>query len=208
MARYREPLCRLCRRDGDKLYIKAERCFTDKCAMERRKYAPGLHGQKRVKFSDYALQLKEKQKVRRIYGILERQFRNYFEAAAKRKGITGEMLLQSLELRLDNVVFRLGFAANRNQARQLVTHGHFRVNGRKVDIASFSMKAGDVVEASESAKKIPCISESIAKAEHRGLPVWLESDAQSIKGKVLHIPKRDEIALNAKEQLIVELYSK
>jgi small subunit ribosomal protein S4 len=208
MARYREPLCRLCRRDGDKLLLKGDRCLTDKCAMERRKYAPGLHGQKRVKFSDYALQLKEKQKVRRIYGLLERQFRNYFEAAAKKKGITGEMLLQSLELRLDNVVYRLGFAANRNQARQLVTHGHFLVNGRKVDIASRRMKVGDIVEPSESAKKIPCIGESVAKAEHRGLPVWLESDAQAIKGKVLHIPKRDEIALNAKEQLIVELYSK
>ena len=208
MARYRDALCRLCRREGEKMFLKGDRCYTDKCGIERRKYPPGQHGQKRKKLSDYALQLREKQKAKEIYGVLEHQFKRYFYLAEKKKGVTGSNLLQLLESRLDNVVYRLGFAANRRQARQLVLHGHFMVNEKRVNIPSCLLRAGDAVGLKETSKKIPVIEENIAKMEHRGLPGWVQMDVSSLKGKILHAPEREEIELPVQEQLIVELYSK
>ncbi|MBF0342750.1 MAG: 30S ribosomal protein S4 [Nitrospirae bacterium] len=208
MARYREPLCRLCRRDGEKLFLKGQRCLTDKCAIERRKYGPGQHGQRRAKLSDYAIQLKEKQKVRRSYGLMEGQFRKYFAEANRRRGVTGELLLQYLELRLDNVVHKMGLAANRNQARQLIGHGHFLVNGVKVNIPSFRVKAGDKIGVVESSKAVGCIQESLSRVSHAGVPRWLEIDVNQMQGKVLHAPARDDIQIDVKEQLIVEFYSR
>jgi small subunit ribosomal protein S4 len=208
MARYTGPLCRLCRREGEKLFLKGTRCYTEKCGIERRKYAPGQHGQGRGKLSDYGIQLREKQKVRRIYGILERQFRLYFERAARMKGVTGEILLQLLERRLDSAVYRMGFAANRREARQLVNHGLFMVNGRSVDIPSFLLKPGDAVEVREKSRECSTITESLAVAEHRGLPAWIEFDAKAMKGTFIRVPSREEIQLPVQEQLIVELYSK
>ncbi len=208
MARYTDALCKLCRREGEKLFLKGSRCYTDKCGVEKRKYAPGQHGQNRGKLSDYGIQLREKQKVKRIYGILERQFRLYFKKAAQMKGITGEILLQMLERRLDNVVYRMGFASNRREARQLVRHGHFLVNGRHVDVPSYLLTPGDIVEIGEASKELKAISESLSMAEHRGLPEWIEIDTQGLKGKFVRIPLRDEIQLPVQEQLIVELYSK
>ena len=208
MARYTGPLCRLCRREGEKLFLKGTRCQTEKCGVERRKYAPGQHGQGRGKLSDYGLQLREKQKVRRIYGIMERQFRLYFEKAASMKGVTGEVLLQLLERRLDAAVFRMGFAANRREARQLVKHGHFLVNGRSADIPSHLLKPGDIVSVKASSKENPLIAENLSIAEHKGIPDWIQFDAQDVKGTFVRIPTRDEIQLPVQEQLIVELYSK
>ncbi|MFZ6016484.1 MAG: 30S ribosomal protein S4 [Nitrospirota bacterium] len=208
MARYTEAQCRICRREGEKLFLKGDRCYTEKCAVERRRYPPGQHGQGRGKLSDYGIQLREKQKVRKTYGLLERQFRRYFHEAERRKGITGEILLQLLESRLDNVVYSMGFAPNRRRARQLIAHGHFLVNGKKVNLPSYTVKAGDLVEVKESSRDIPEINNSILKIEHRGLPTWVEVDSANFKGKVLHIPSRDEIQLPIQEQLIVELYSK
>ena len=208
MARYREALCRLCRREGEKLFLKGDRCYTEKCSVERRKYPPGQHGQRRTKLSDYAMQLREKQKVRNTYGLLEKQFRRYFEWADRTKDVTGDVLLRFLERRLDNVVFRMGFASNRRQARQLVSHRIMTVNGRKVNIASYIVRPGDVVTPTEAGKKLAVIQESMAKAQHRGMPTWVEVDAENLTGKVLHLPAREEIALDANEQLIVELYSK
>lgn len=208
MARYREALCRICRRHGDKLFLKGDRCFTEKCSVERRKYPPGQHGQRRGKVSDYGIQLKEKQKVKDTYGVLERQFRRYFEAAATKKGVTGETLLQMLERRLDSVVLSMGFASNRRQARQFVTHGFFKVNGRKVNIPSFQVKAGDVVEIAEKKRTLESIAENISKAEARGIPQWIEMDGAGMKGKVLGLPRREDIRMPVQEQLIVELYSK
>ncbi len=208
MARYTGPLCRLCRREGEKLFLKGIRCSTEKCGVERRKYAPGQHGQGRSKLSDYGIQLREKQKVRRIYGIMARQFRLYFEKASSMKGVTGELLLQLLERRLDAAVFRMGFATNRRAARQLVKHGHFLVNGRSSDIPSHLLKPGDVVAVKESSKEDPTIAESRSVAEHRGIPDWIQFDAQAVKGTFVRIPTRDEIQLPVQEQLIVELYSK
>ncbi|MBM4135355.1 MAG: 30S ribosomal protein S4 [Nitrospira sp.] len=208
MARYTEALCRVCRREGEKLLLKGDRCYTDKCAVERRKYPPGQHGQGYRKLSDYGVQLREKQKVRHIYGILERQFRRYFYEADRRKGITGEVLLQLLETRLDNIVYRMGFAADRRKARQFVSHGHFLVNGKKVNIPSYTVKGGDIVEVKESSRDIPEIVDSLSKAEHRGIPPWIELDSANMRGKVLHIPSREEIQLPIQEQLIIELYSK
>ncbi len=208
MARYRDSLCRLCRREGEKLFLKGDRCFTDKCAFERRKYAPGQHGSGRSKISDYGLQLREKQKVKRIYGVLERQFRKYFAEAQKRKGVTGELLLQFLEMRLDNIVYRLGFASNRRQARQLVNHGHILVNGRKVNIPSYRVRVGEQIEVREASRSIPFVQESIAKIENRGLAEWLELDPDNFRGKVVSMPSREQIPLTVKENLIVELYSK
>jgi small subunit ribosomal protein S4 len=208
VARYTDALCRLCRREGEKLFLKGDRCYTEKCSVERRKYPPGQHGQGRGKLSDYGIQLREKQKVRRIYGLVEKQFRNSFHAAERRKGITGEVLLQLLECRLDNVVYRMGFSANRREARQLINHGHFRVNGKSVDIPSFTARAGDVIEVKESSRDMKSIQENMAKAEHRGLSPWLEMDSALFKGKVLHVPSREEIQLPVQEQLIIELYSK
>ncbi len=208
MARYRDALCRLCRRESEKMFLKGDRCYTDKCAVEKRKYAPGQHGQKRKKLSDYALQLREKQKAKETYGVLESQFKRYFYLAEKKKGVTGSKLLQLLELRLDNVVYRLGFTANRRQARQLVLHGHFTVNNKRVSIPSCLVKPGDVIGLKEASAKLNVIEENLSKIEHRGLPSWVEMDISNLKGKILHAPERDEIELPVQEQLIVELYSK
>ncbi len=208
MARYRDAVCRLCRRESEKLFLKGDRCLTDKCAVERRKYAPGQHGQRRRKFSDYSLQLREKQKAKETYGILEKQFRLYYFKAEKMSGVTGTNLLQLLERRLDNIVFRMGFAANRRQARQLVLHGHFTVNGGRVNIPSFLIRTGDIVVPRDKSKKLAAIEENIAKIEHRGLPGWIEMDVNKLTGKILNYPSRDEIEIPVKEQLIIELYSK
>lgn len=208
MARYRDALCRLCRRESEKLFLKGERCYTDKCGVERRKYAPGQHGQRRKKLSDYALQLREKQKTKETYGVLENQFKRYFYMADKKKGITGSNLLQLLECRLDNVVYRLGFSSNRRQARQLVLHCHVTVNDRRVNIPSCLIRPGDVIGLAEKSRKLVVVEENMAKVEHRGLPAWLEMDVAALKGKILHYPSRDEIELPVQEQLIVELYSK
>jgi small subunit ribosomal protein S4 len=208
VARYRDAVCRLCRRESEKLFLKGDRCLTDKCAVERRKYSPGQHGQRRRKLSDYALQLREKQKAKEIYGILEKQFRMYYFKAEKMKGVTGTNLLQLLERRLDNMVYRMGFAANRNQARQLVLHGHFTVNGGRVNIPSYLVRTGDVIVPREKSKKLVAIEENISKIEHRGLPGWIEMDINNLTGKVLNYPSREEIELPVQEQLIIELYSK
>ncbi len=208
MARYREALCRLCRREGEKLFLKGDRCFTDKCGVERRKYGPGQHGQRRKKLSDYALQLREKQKAKETYGVLEKQFRKYYYIADKKKGVTGSNLLQVLESRLDNVVYRLGFASNRRQARQFVLHGHITLNNRRVNIPSCLVQPGDTIGLKEASKKISTVEENISKIEHRGMPSWVEMDAGNLVGKMLHAPSREEIDLPVQEQLIVELYSK
>lgn len=191
-----------------KLYLKGERCYTDKCAIARRSYPPGQHGQERRKISEYALRLREKQKARRIYGVLERQFRSYFERAERQKGVTGENLLRLLERRLDNVVYRLGFAASRAEARQLVRHGHFQVNGRKVNIPSYLVRPGDEIEVRERSKESAKFKEIADQAAHRTPPAWLEADAANLKGRVLALPTRDQIDVPVQEHLIVELYSK
>ena len=208
MARYTESVCRLCRREGMKLYLKGSRCYSKKCAFERRPSPPGQHGVRRRKVGDYGLQLREKQKVKRIYGVLERQFRLYFERASRKKGVTGENMLQLLERRLDNVVYRLGFAASRSQARQLVSHGHFNVAGRKVDVPSFQVVKGDVVELREGSRKNALIQANLDTAQGRGIPPWLELDGSAFKGRVVNLPRRDDIQLPITESLIVELYSK
>ena len=209
MAVYHDAKCRLCRREGMKLFLKASRCFSDKCAIERRGYAPGEHGKsRRVKETNYGLQLREKQKARRIYGLLERQFRNYFHKASDAKGVTGEVLLQMLERRLDNVIFRLGFAGNRATARQIVRHGHVRVNGRKVDIPSFLVKSGDEVSIRERSKKLSVVVNSLESRKGQSSPEWLEVNADQVTGRVLSIPTRESIPVPINEQLIVELYSK
>ncbi len=210
MARYREAKCRLCRREGMKLFLKGDRCFKNTCAIEKRNWPPGQHGRDhRPKTVGYGVQLREKQKVKRIYRVLEKQFANYFSKAEKKKGITGETLLLSLERRLDNVVTRLGFTASRDQGRQLVTHGHVLVNGKKVDIASYQIKAGDVVTLKDKTKKVQQILDSVATIGGRGgVPAWLELDADSLKGTVLSLPKREDVQMPIDEQLIVELYSK
>jgi small subunit ribosomal protein S4 len=208
VARYIGALCRICRREGEKLFLKGDRCYTEKCAIERRKYPPGQHGQGFKKMSDYGIQLREKQKVRKMFGLLERQFRKYFHEAERKKGITGEVLLQLIESRLDSMVFRMGFAPNRRRARQLIKHGHVIVNAREVNIPSFATKAGDLVEIRQASRGMPEIGESLSKSEHRGIPGWVEIDSANYKGKVSHIPSRDEMQLPVQEQLIVELYSK
>jgi small subunit ribosomal protein S4 len=190
------------------LYLKGERCYTDKCAIKRRNYPPGQHGQLRTKVSDYGVQLREKQKVRRIYGILEKQFRGYFQEADRIRGVTGENLLSLLERRLDNVVYRLGFASSRSEARQLVRHSHFRLNGRKVNIPSIQLKTGDVVEVRDKSKKILSINDSIGAVVRRGIPQWLELEKDTYKGSVKALPVREDISMPIQEQLIVELYSK
>jgi len=210
LARYRDAKCRLCRREGMKLFLKGERCFKDSCAIDKRNFPPGQHGRDhRPKTVGYGVQLREKQKVKRIYGILENQFANYFAKADRKKGVTGETLLLSLERRLDNVVARLGFATSRDQARQFVTHGHIQVNGKKVDIASYQVNAGDVITLREATKKNQRIQDSVASVGGRGgVPAWLELDAQNLKGTVVSLPKREDIQMPVDEQLIVELYSK
>ena len=209
MARYTGPSCRLCRRENLKLYLKGDRCYGGKCAFERRAYAPGQHGQRRgAKFSDYRIQLREKQKVRRIYGVLENQFRGYYLRAEKQKGITGTNLLILLESRLDNMVYRMGFAASRNQARQMVRHNHFQVNGRKANIPSYQVKPGDKVEVKEKSHKVPQILEAMETVVRRGIPSWIEVDKEKFQGTITALPNREEFTIPVQEQLIVELYSK
>ena len=209
MARYTGPACKLCRREGQKLFLKGERCYTGKCAVARRAYAPGQHGQARnKKQSEYGRQLRTKQYARRYYGVLESQFRHYFEMAEKMPGVTGENLLRLLESRLDNVVYRLGFAKSRAEARQQVRHGHITVNGRRVDIPSFRVKAGDLVAVAPKAKDLLVIKSALISNERVQVPAWLEVDIEKLQGSVLALPQRDQIDLDIREQLIVELYSK
>lgn len=209
MARYVGPVCRLCRREGMKLFLKGERCYGEKCAVERRNVPPGQHGKgRRTKILGYGLQLREKQRVKRMYGVLERQFRRYFEEADRRKGVTGETLLQLLEGRLDNVVYRLGFATSRARARQLVRHGHFTVNGRRADVPSYSLKAGDHVAVRTRSNKNPAILYAMEEVKGRGIPEWLALDSESMTGRLAAVPTREQLNLPVQEQLIVELYSK
>ncbi len=209
MARYTDAVCRLCRREGQKLFLKGAKCFTDKCPVEKRNFAPGQHGKdKKAKIVGYGLQLREKQKAKRIYFTQEGQFRNYFEKAAQSKGVTGEMLLQQLERRLDNIVYRMGFAVARRQARQLVRHGHVAVNGRKVNIPSYQVNVGDEIVIRDKSKKLTILEGAKDFASHQPTPAWLEIDRDGYKGRVLALPKRDDINLPVNEQLIVELYSK
>ncbi|MFC1703446.1 30S ribosomal protein S4 [Candidatus Omnitrophota bacterium] len=208
MARYTGPSCRLCRREMMKLFLKGKKCYTDKCVLNKRQFAPGQHGQRRSKASNYAQQLREKQKAKRIYGVLEKQFRKYFKKAATSKGNTGEILLQILERRLDNVIFNLHMAASRTQARQIVRHGHILVNERKVNIPSYLIKANDVISVKSNEKKRKGFKASVEACKDRGIPDWLELDEEALKGKVIHIPSRGDIQLPIQEHLIVELYSK
>ncbi len=211
MARYIGPVCRLCRREGEKLYLKGDRCFSPKCAIERRNTPPGQHGAGRAmrrKQSDYSLQLREKQKARRIYGVLERQFQRYYSDAARRTGVTGAVLLQYLETRLDNVVYRLGFATSRKQARQLVEHGHFTVNGRPVSVPSFRVKPGDTVSVVEGSRRSPYFADMNKELQSRGVPEWLTLDPRNLSGRVDTLPSRQQIDTPLKEQLIVEYYSR
>ncbi len=208
MARYTGPRCRHCRREGMKLFLKGDRCYTEKCAFERRSYAPGQHGRARTKLSDYGIRLREKQRVRRIYGVNEGQFHRYFVEADRQKGVTGHNLLRLLERRLDNVVYRLGFADSRNQARQLVRHGHFLVNGRKVDIPSFLVKVGDRIEVREKSRECAVIVQALEAVGRRGVPEWLELDAEKMAGVVKAMPEREHITMPINEQFIVEFYSK
>ena len=206
MSRYTDANCRLCRREGQKLFLKGDRCYSSKCAIDRRGYAPGQHGQGRSKISDYGLQLREKQKAKRFYGLQETQFRNLFDKAARKTGITGENLLILLETRLDNVVFRLGFASSRKEARQLVNHGHFTVNGKKVNIPSYEVKAGDVIRVKEKSTNSPKFKE--VKEMTITVPSWMTVDVEKLEGKILSVPTRAEIDTPVAEHLIVELYSK
>ncbi|MBI4366331.1 MAG: 30S ribosomal protein S4 [Deltaproteobacteria bacterium] len=209
MARHIASVCRLCRREGMKLFLKGDRCFTEKCAVERREYAPGQHGQNRRKLSEYGVQLREKQKVRRRYGLVERQFRLTFARAEQMRGVTGENLLQLLERRLDNVVYRCGFARSLQEARQLVRHGHFAVNDRKVDIPSFTVNAGDVVRVREGSAKVARIAEAVEGVDRRGgVPEWLQVEKERMTGRIAGLPSRQHLTLPIQEQLIVELYSK
>lgn len=209
MASNDSAVCRRCRREGVKLYLKGDKCYSRKCSVERRTYPPGQHGQgMQRKLSDYGVQLREKQKMRRIYGVRERQFRNYMKEAVRRSGVTGENLLQLLELRLDNVVYRMGLASSRNQARQFVSHCHILVNGKRVNIASYQVRPSDVVEVTEDAKKIPPLLAAVESSGGRALPVWVQFDANQFKGNVLSVPVRDEIDTDVQESLIVEYYSR
>lgn len=209
MARYTGPVCRLCRREDMKLFLKGDRCYTDKCGFERRAYPPGQHGQnRRRKNSDYGEQLREKQKVKRIYGIAERQFRGYYYRASRMKGVTGENLLQLLERRLDNIVYRLGFASNHAEARQLVRHGHFSINGSRVNIPSYLVRANDAITVRESSKKMPRLTENLGAVDRRGVPQWLELDKDNFRGRVKAMPAREDLKMDIREQLIIELYSK
>lgn len=208
MARYTGPVCRLCRREGAKLFLKGDRCYTGKCAIDRRSYAPGQHGQGRKKVSEYGIQLREKQKARRIYGILEKQFRDYFEKADRQQGITGENLLRILERRLDNVVYRLGFASSRNEARQFVRHGHFTLNGKKANIPSIQVRLGDVIKLKDESKDSPQIKGHVENLSKKIVPAWLEQDVTNLSGKMIAQPTREQIDAPVQEHLIVELYSR
>lgn len=208
MARYTGASCRLCRREGQKLFLKGERCYGGKCALSRRAYAPGQHGAAKKKLSEYGVQLREKQKAKRFYGILESQFRKYFEIADSKKGITGEVLLQLLETRLDNVVYRMGFGTTRAESRQLVTHGHFEINGKRVSIPSYLTKVGEAVEVCEKSRKSPRFKEILDITGSKVVPKWIEVDQENLKGRVVALPARDDVDLPVQEHLIVELYSK
>ena len=208
MARYTGPVCKLCRREGMKLFLKGERCYTDKCSFDRRPYPPGQHGQRRIKFTEYGIRLREKQKVRRMYGIVEKQFRRYFVEGSRQKGVAGENLLRLLERRLDNAVYRLGFAATRAEARHTVLHKHVHVNGKSVNIPSFLVKPGDVIEIREKAKNKARFASALEFTDRRGVPDWLELDKDNLKGTVKTMPNREEITLPIQEQLIVEFYSR
>ena len=208
MARYTDEQCRICRRNGEKLFLKGSRCYTDKCSISRRNYAPGQHGQKRAKLSEYGTQLREKQKTKSYYGVGERQFRKYFEMASSKKGITGENLLQILESRLDNVVYRLGYGSSRAQARQLVNHGIFEVNGKRVDIPSYLVKAGDVIAVRESKKETGAVKVNVEENAARPVPEWLEKNSEKLEAKVIRLASREDVDLPVEEHLIVELYSK
>ena len=208
MARYTDEQCRICRREGQKLFLKGSRCYSDKCSISRRNYAPGQHGQKRAKLSEYGTQLREKQKTKSYYGVGEKQFRGYFEMASNKKGITGENLLQILESRLDNVVYRLGFGASRAQARQLVNHGQFAVNGQRVDIPSYLVKAGDVITVRENKKENGAIKANIEANSARPVPAWMELNNETLSGKVVRLASREDVDIPVEEHLIVELYSK
>ncbi len=209
MARYTGPVCRLCRREGMKLFLKGTKCFSEKCPIEKRNFAPGQHGKDRkAKIVGYGLQLREKQKAKRIYFTQEGQFRNYFEKASRAQGVTGELLLQQLERRLDNIVYRLGFGVSRRQARQLVRHGHVHVDGRKVNIPSYQVSVGEEISIRESSNKLPILEQAKEFASHQNAPTWLDIDRDNFKGRIVSLPKRDEIQQPVNEQLIVELYSK
>lgn len=208
MSRYTGPVCKICRREGTKLFLKGERCYTDKCAMENRAFPPGEHGQGRIRTSEYRIHLREKQKLRCSYGVSEGQFHRYYDKAKRSKGKTGEMLLSLLERRLDNIVYRSGFASSRSEARQLITHGHFRVNGRKTDIPSFLVKSGDEIDVKEKSKKISQINESIESREQRGIAEWLEVDPKAMKCTIKALPERKDLPMAVEETLIVEYYSK
>lgn len=208
MARYTESVCRLCRRENLKLFLKGERCYTDKCAIERRNYPPGQHGQGRPKFSEYSIQLREKQKVKRMYGLLEKQFRRTFAEAARTKGITGETLLVLLERRLDNATYRLGFATSRAEARTLVRHGHILVNGKKVNIPSYTVRVGDVISVKEPSRQMTRVLSAMEGSQRRGVPDWAEVDRDACSGKIKLLPSRSDVTMPINEKLIVELYSK
>ena len=209
MAKYTGAVCRMCRREGQKLFLKGDRCYTNKCAIDRRSYAPGMHGQNRGKKpTEFGIQLREKQKARRVYGVLERQFRGYFDKATRQKGMTGENLLRLLERRLDNVVYRLGFAASRAEARQMVTHGHITVNGKRVNIPSYLVNVGEVISIKESSRDIPRIKEMAEIIKDRTVPAWLSLDVNTLSGTVIKLPAREEIQVPIEEQLIVEKYSR
>lgn len=208
MAKYRGPVCRLCRREGVKLFLKGSRCMTEKCAIERRSYPPGQHGQGRQRVSEYSAQLREKQKLKRIYGLQERQFRGIFGKAERQTGVTGEHLLKLLECRLDNVVYRLGFACSRREARQLVNHGHFLVNGKKTDVPAYYVRVGDAIEVRQRSRSVGAIVASLDAVESRGIPAWLELNREAFKGTVKAVPTKDDIALPVNEQMVVELYSR
>ena len=208
MARYTDSVCRLCRRENLKLFLKGERCYTDKCAIERRNYPPGEHGQGRPKFSEYSIQLREKQKVKRLYGLLEKQFRRTFAEANRTRGITGETLLTLLERRLDNVAYRLGFASSRAEARTLVRHGHLLVNGRKTNIPSYTVRAGDVISVKEQSRQLGRVVSAMEGVQRRGVPDWAELDREAVSGRIKTLPSRGDITMPINEKLIVELYSK
>lgn len=208
MARYTGADCRLCRREGEKLFLKGDRCFGDKCAIERRPYPPGQAGKKRPRDSEYRTQLREKQKTKRMYGMLEKQFRSYYELASRQEGITGANLLRLLEIRLDNVVYRLGFAKSRDEARQIVRHGHITVNGKRVDIPSYRVKPGDLVAVAPKSKDLLVVKAAIVASERSSVPGWLEVDIEKLQGSIISLPERDQIDVTVREHLIVELYSK
>jgi len=208
MARYTGADCRLCRREGEKLFLKGDRCFGDKCAIERRPYPPGQAGKKRPRDSEYRIQLREKQKTKRMYGMLEKQFHGYYVLASRQEGITGENLLRLLEIRLDNVVYRLGFARSRDEARQIVSHGHITINGKRVDIPSYRVRPGDLIAIAPKSKDLLIVKASIVASERSSVPGWLEVDIEKLQGSVIALPNRDQIDITVKEHLIVELYSK